>query len=575
MKENLSKEQVKAIVGDFRNFLKYTWQHLNLPEPTPVQYDIANYLQGRNKRQIIQGYRGVGKSWITSAFVCWLLLRDPQTKILVVSASKNRSDDFSTFTQRLIKELPILAHLIPNSDQRQSKVAFDVAPAKAAHAPSVKSLGISSQLTGSRANVIIADDVEVVGNSLTQDLREKLLSKVTEFEAILVPDDPNAKIIYLGTPQSIESIYNKLVEKGYLRRIWTARYPEFSIVPNYNGELAPWILEKLEADPTLEGRTVDPRRFTDTDLIERELSYGRSGFQLQFMLDTTLSDAERYPLKTADFITMSLERDKAPSSLTWCSDREHTLHELPTVGFTGDRFHSPLHIDRDWLPYEGSVMAIDPSGRGNDEMGYAIVNQLHGKLFVLDVGGIKGGYSEENLIKLAELAREFKVKAIITELNYGGGMFEQLLRPVLGAVYPCTIDEDNSKHNTVQKEKRIIDTLEPVMNQHRLVIDLALVNRDIKQLEEEANYSLLYQLTRLTKERGALRHDDRLDALAMAVEYWLDSMSRDSKTAYAKYKDKLLNNELDKIKRNLNGNVGHLLGRGSPISRASWGSRRA
>ena len=56
--------------------------------------------------------------------------------------------------------MPLLKHLQPKDNQRQSKVSFDVAPALAIHAPSVKSMGITGQLTGSRADLIIADDVE-------------------------------------------------------------------------------------------------------------------------------------------------------------------------------------------------------------------------------------------------------------------------------------------------------------------------------------------------------------------------------------------------------------------------------
>ncbi len=107
------ENQLELIKSDFRNFLYLAWKHLALPEPTPIQYDIADYLQGGPKRLIIQAFRGVGKSWITSAFVCHQLLLNPQRNILVVSASKNRADDFSTFTQRLINEMPILQHLIP------------------------------------------------------------------------------------------------------------------------------------------------------------------------------------------------------------------------------------------------------------------------------------------------------------------------------------------------------------------------------------------------------------------------------------------------------------------------------
>ena len=97
-------------LSDFRKFLFVIWKHLNLPDPTPVQYDIAYNLQHGDKRMIIQAFRGVGKSWVTSAYVVWLLYMNPQLNILVVSASKSRSDDFTTFTLRLISEMDILAH---------------------------------------------------------------------------------------------------------------------------------------------------------------------------------------------------------------------------------------------------------------------------------------------------------------------------------------------------------------------------------------------------------------------------------------------------------------------------------
>ena len=93
---------------DFRYFLIVTWRHLNLPDPTPVQLDIAEYLQYGARRKIIQGFRGVGKSWITSTYVVWRLRMNPQLKFLVVSASKDRADNFTTFTMRLINELSLI-----------------------------------------------------------------------------------------------------------------------------------------------------------------------------------------------------------------------------------------------------------------------------------------------------------------------------------------------------------------------------------------------------------------------------------------------------------------------------------
>lgn len=305
----------KKLKSDFRYFLLAIWKELALPDPTPLQYDIGKYLQHGPKRCIIEAFRGVGKSWITSAFVVWLLYRDPQLKIMVVSASKDRADQFSTFTKRLINTVPWLAHLSARSEQRDSLHAFDVGPASPDHSPSVKSVGITGQLTGSRADVIIADDIEVVNNSQTQTARERLSELVKEFDAILKPL-PTSRIIFLGTPQCEMSLYNELPKRGYECRIWPALYPSDEQVMAYAGKLAPFILENPNYE---QGSTTDPKRFSNEDLQERLLSYGKAGFALQFMLDTSLSDADKYPLKFSDLLVMSVPYQKGPTELV------HTL----------------------------------------------------------------------------------------------------------------------------------------------------------------------------------------------------------------------------------------------------------
>lgn len=533
---------------DFRAFLWMVWLHLGLPNPTEVQLDIANWLQYGPRRKVIEAFRGVGKSWITSAYVVWRLRLNPQLNFLVVSASKTRSDDFSTFTLRLINELPVLQCLIPTPDQRNSKIAFDVAPAQADHAPSVKSVGIFGQLTGGRADEIIADDVEVPNTSGTQGMREKLSEAVKEFDAIL---KPGGIITYLGTPQTEDSLYNLLPERGYTTRIWPARFPTPEKMVAYGDKLAPFINDRLAADSSLVGRSTDPARFTDIDLMEREASYGRSGFLLQFMLDTSLSDAERYPLRLSDLLVMNTNIDTAPEKVIRAATPDYLVNDIPNVGMNGDRWYLPwIPKDVNWIEYKGAVMAIDPSGRGTDETAYAIVKQLNGFLFVLDAGGVPGGYDEKALFTLANLAKTYKVNSIICETNFGDGMFEQLLRPVLRKVYPVLVDEDikGIRHST-QKEKRIIDTLEPVMNQHRLIIDRDIVIKDIKSTEHlppesRQKYQLFYQLTRITRDRGCLAHDDRLDALAMAVNYWVEVMAQDADRKINDRKREMLEREL-------------------------------
>ena len=528
---------------DFRNFLYLCWKHLNLPAPTPIQYDIANFIQGNDQRVVINAFRGVGKSWITSAYVCHQLLLNPQKNILVVSASKNRADDFSTFTLRLINEIDVLAHLRPSESQRQSKVSFDVRPARASHAPSVKSLGITGQLTGSRSDLVIADDVETSHNSATMGMRDKLSTQVKEFESII---KPQGRILFLGTPQTEMSLYNELPKRGYKLKVWTARYPSLKQLRSMSKTLASTITKTWHIDKV--GYPTDPNRFDFEDLREREASYGKSGFNLQFMIDTTLTDEDKYPLKLSDLVVMSTNPDKAPEKIIWASSPELRDEELPCVGLHLDAYYRPMQTQGDWLDYQGAVMSIDPSGRGKDETAYAVIKMFNGNLFLTDSGGLVGGYTDKTLQGLADIAKKEKVKLILVEENYGGGMFSKLLLPFIHRTYPVTLEE---VRHTTSKEKRILDVLEPLIQQHRLIINRAVVLNDYHKTQElystdqALRYQLFYQMSRLSRDKGSLAFDDRLDVLAMACSYWVEQLARDQELAMKQRKDDLQREALD------------------------------
>jgi hypothetical protein len=550
--DHLPRQQARAkarnleetLKKDFRKFLFLVWKHLGLPEPTPVQYDIAYYMQHGPRRKMVQAFRGVGKTWIYAAFVAWRLYCNPETKIMVVSATKNTADDFSRFVKRLIAEMPLLAHLNPGDGQRNSNVFFDVGPSRPSKDPSLKSVGIFGQITGSRADEILADDVESLNNSATEGAREKLSEAVKEFDAVL---KPGGIITYLGTPQSAMTMYAKLPERGYDIRIWPATIPADPSI--YNGRLAPFIYKLIEGGQAV-GTSVDARRFTDADLAERARSYGHGGFALQFMLNTALNDANRFPLKLGDLITMPLDLFNGPMQLAWAGSTEYTVEGLHVCGLPGDKYFRPMFVGKDFQPYTGSVMSIDPSGRGKDETAYAVVKHLSGYLFVTAAGGLSGGYEDDAMDEIVKIAKTQKVNVIRVEGNFGGGMFAKLLQAALKrGEYICMVEEVN---HSKQKEARIADTLEPIMQQHRLVVSQSIINRDF-ETAEEASYSLFWQMTRLTRDRGSLPHDDRLDALAMAVAYWVEQMSQNQDDAFTRFKNKAADEALRDFKRHVFG----------------------
>ena len=522
-------DTLTALQGDFKLFLQALWDQLDLPQPTRAQYAIADYLQSGPKRLQIQAFRGVGKSWITGAFVLWTLFNNAEKKIMIISASKERADNMSIFLQKLIIETPWLKHLRPKSDDaRWSRISFDVL-CSPHQAPSVKSVGITGQMTGSRADLMILDDIEVPGNSMTELMREKLLQLCTEAESILTPKD-DSRIMYLGTPQTTFTVYRKLAERNYRPFVWPARFPK-NITP-YEGLIAPQLQEDIDhgAEP---GESTDPDRFDDEDLQQREASMGRSNFMLQFMLDTSLSDAEKFPLKMADLVVTSINPTEAPDNVIWCSDPRNVIKDLPTVGLPGDYFYSPMQLQGDWTPYQETICSVDPSGRGSDETAACYISQKNGFLYLHEVRAYRDGYSDNTLLDILKGCKKYNVSTLVVETNFGDGIVSELFKKHLQQTKQ-NIFVDEVRAN-VRKEDRIIDSLEPVLNQHRLIVDRSVIDWDYNSNKEHPPeqrllYMLFYQMSRMCRMKFAVKHDDRIDCLAQGVKYFTDSLSISAQT---------------------------------------------
>lgn len=530
------------IKDDFRVFLTLLWRHLNLPDPTPLQLDIAYYLQhhgwnGEIDRLIIMAFRGAAKSWITAAYVLWNLLRNPQLKIGVFSGSARRSVNFVNFCLNLVAEVPELQHLRPKPNQRQSATAFDVAPSRPDQTPSVFAVGITSSIVGFRADIIVGDDVETNKNSMTPEMREKIADAVKEFDAII---KPGGQIIFLGTPQTEASIYVVLVPRGYNIKIWPVRYPNQKQRRMYGDRLAPWVVFQLQRNPSLIGTSTEPGRFSEEDLTGRELSWGKAGFALQYMLDTSLSDVDRYPLRLRDLVVMSLDRRSAPDLVAWGSG-DHLRHkELSPISLDGDALYAPASVSDTYSKYQTMCAFIDPSGAGKDETSLTIGGVVNSTPYLVKQAGWMDGFGEETLKAIAKLLVEWRVKTCRVEEDFGQGMFAQLLAPyvrkeweAVNAKLPRSewgaTEVVSERAKRMQKELRILEVLEPLFNGHRLVVSLDVLVEDLNQVRRRDGtdlrdrYSLMYQITRLTRERDSLPHDDRVEGLAglmmMLIEF--------------------------------------------------------
>lgn len=554
--------------GSFLKFAFYAWTRvLGLPPPTRVQYDIGRYLQDGPRLRFLAAFRGVGKTYLTGAYIVWRLWRDPDTKVVVISANERFGATVASFIHTLINATdsetgePVpWAELRPRGSQRNSTMLFDVGPATPSKDPSVIAMGIGGQLAGSRADILLFDDAEVLSNSETEGQREKLIERIGEAAALR---KPGGETIYLGTFQSMASIYRGLKAKGYSMRLWPARYPLASKMELYDADLAPMLAQDLAETPalgepkygsSLAGAPTDPARFNEEDLIERETEWGVAGFQLQFLLDTSLTDQQRFPLKTRDLIVFDVDADRAPIHLSWASAPGQMLKGLDNLGFDGDRFYGPMYVAEEWKPYTGTVLEIDPSGSGTDETAWALTSFLNGRIYLRGWGGFKDGHSEATMDALADIAVGANSPLVRVEANFGDGMFSRLLETHLrNKGYKGRVEDHKV---TGMKETRIIGLLQPVLQNHRLVVSKAIIEEDLAGAKgtlgvglgkfSYLEFSGLFQLTHISGRRGALRKDDRVDVLANAVGYWLEYMALDSSKAEA-IEERKSNEEFAKI----------------------------
>lgn len=532
------EEAGRVEFNDFRNFVFRLWEALGLPNPTQVQYEIAKFLQHGPRRRMVLAFRGVAKTWLMGAYVLWRLYRNPKLQILVVSASADHAAAVTAFILKCIIEVPWLKHLTPDEKKGHKTSArnFDVNGCIVSVQPSVRARGITGQLPGNRADIIVADDVEIPKNSDTVAKREALHKGASEFSSILKPD---GEIVWLGTYQSEESIYKDLPAKGYRLFVVPARYPDSEQRRAYGDTLADFIVDALESGRGKPGEPTDPARFDDEDLTARELEIGRSTFAMQFMLIPTLVSELLYPLRLRDLIVLPLSPTHGPRTAIWGGGSEFNIptDQIPHVGFKSDSFkRAAMYSKEQWDPWDGKHMFVDPAGKGHDEIAYAVTGALAGKIGLLDVGGYLGGYEDHNLEKLAMKAIvEFEVDVITVEENFGGGMFTKLFKAVLDRVAdrekkPSPRIEE--VHSVGQKEKRIIDTLEPVMNQHRLVVSEDVVQRDYESVSDRDSdkahvYRAFFQMTHITRERECLKHDDRIESIAGSCAYWTTRIAND------------------------------------------------
>lgn len=571
-------EVLQAAYPEFVPFLEDMMKELGF-STSEIQKDIALWMQHGPAILMVQAQRGQAKTTIAAIFAVWCLIHDPTFRVLIVSAGETQANEISTLIVRLINSVDILEMLRPDSSQgdRTSVEHYDVHYTLKGidKSPSVACVGINSNLPGKRADLLIPDDVESNKNSLTATARAQLESFTKEFSSISVTEKKNGgRIVWLGTPQSIDSVYNGLPGRGVAVRIWPGRIPTEEQEKHYGEALAPIIRRKLEAgakrsgfglDGT-QGEATDPQLRDEDNLLKQEVDKGPADFQLQFMLLTSLSDELRYPLKVHRIIGLDLPTNRVPMAVV----PGFGATEKVTVYGQTYAYSKPHELSVETTELQHTTLYIDPAGGGAnaDETAYAFGGLANSKVFVRAWAGIKGGHSEDDLKAMAAIVVRLRPTLVKVEKNFGYGLYLTALRPIItaavdahnkqvaqgvGEFLPMPAFDEDMVHG--QKERRIIDVLEPVIGRGALIMNKAIFENEAASIAKydsrmRTTYSGLFQLAKMTRDKGALTHDDRADALAGLVNHYGPALVVDQekavKASQKREYEKLLKNPLGK-----------------------------
>ena len=373
--------------ADFRDFAVDGMAFLGF-NTTEIQEDIAAYMQSGPRLRMVMAQRGEAKSTLAAMYAVWRIVQRPATRVLIVSAGEDQASEVATLVVRLIQTWDILECFRPDrmAGDRTSTSAFDVHFALKGldKSPSVACVGITSNLPGKRADLLIPDDIESNKNGLSATQRAQLLHLSKEFSSICTHGD----ILYLGTPQSKDSIYNTLQGRGFEIRIWPGRYPTEGEEERYAGRISPLIVQRMRENPALRtgggidgtrGQPTDPQRYNDAELVEKELDKGPEDFQLQYMLDTSLVDALRQQLRLSDLIVANFSPELLPEVVAWQAAAKYEVELGPDFPVTLAKMYYAAPTESHFVAPKDVFMYIDPAGGGADEIGIGVARAVRAR----------------------------------------------------------------------------------------------------------------------------------------------------------------------------------------------------
>jgi hypothetical protein len=241
------------------------------------------------------------------------------------------------------------------------------------------------------------------------------------------------------------------------------------------------------------------------------------------MLDTSLVDAMRQQIKLRDLVIGDFDKDSVPEIVTWAAEPKLRIELGPEFPVSKAELYRPAYLSDRFIALSQITAYVDPAGEGGDELAVTAGGTAGPYIHITGILGLKGGLSNDNLEKFAQFVIQQGIKRVLVEDNMGAGTVSKLIinyfmglgkdgRPRV----PGVAVED--RHASGQKERRIIDTVRPVVQRHRLIIHRTALDMDLEctkqyPMDKRNSRSLFLQMHSITTDRGCLDKDDRIDAL--------------------------------------------------------------
>jgi len=453
--------------ADFRLFTVLWNQHQNMSTPA-IHFTMVDWLEtawaSGDTRLLMQAFRGSGKSTMIGLFTAWLLYRNPDLRILVLSAEENLAKKMVRQVRRILERHWLTKHLKPKNADQWSGDQFTVNRNIELRDPSMLARGITGNITGSRADVIICDDVEVPNTSDSAEKREELRNRLDEISFILVPDGTQ---VYVGTPHTYHTIYAE-----------DAREDLGEEVPFLDG-FARLTLPVMDAD----GAPIWPERFSSHALKQLKRDNGPNKFASQMMLQPVNIAEGRLDAELLQIYDDELDYTKELQSL----------------------FIGPIKLVSSsawWDPSfasargDASVVAVTYS----DDAGNIYIHHL--EYIEIDAGNEQNEATQQCEI-VSRLARDHHLPTITVESNGIGKLIPGILKNRLAQNHvPCRVQEH---HSSRAKDLRILEAFDAPLAAGRLFIHRSVLQTPFMTEIQE------------WRPEKSKTHDDGLDAVAGAI----------------------------------------------------------